>query len=110
MVIEGGVLTDLKGLNRKGGGLAARTLTDKDISDLRTALAAEVDYISLSFVKDAQDIRQTRSLIARLSPRENTNYRENRADRSIELFDGNYSRSRCYYGRTWRPGGGSWCS
>ncbi|KTD76646.1 pyruvate kinase [Legionella waltersii] len=62
-VIEGGVLSDLKGLNRKGGGLAARTLTEKDKTDLKTAIKAEVDYISLSFVKDAQDIRQTRSLL-----------------------------------------------
>ncbi len=65
-VIEGGVLTDLKGLNRKGGGLAARTLTEKDINDLKTAIAAEVDYISLSFVKDAEDIRQARNLIKNL--------------------------------------------
>lgn len=62
-VIEGGVLTDLKGLNRKGGGLAARTLTEKDITDIQTAIKAEVDYISLSFVKDAQDIRNTRALL-----------------------------------------------
>ncbi|MDR3504193.1 MAG: pyruvate kinase [Legionella sp.] len=62
-VIEGGVLTNLKGLNRKGGGLAARTLTEKDKKDLRTALAAQVDYISLSFVKDAQDIRNARALM-----------------------------------------------
>ena len=62
-VIEGGILTDLKGLNRKGGGLAARTLTDKDKRDLATAIQAEVDYISLSFVKDAEDIRQARALM-----------------------------------------------
>ncbi|HAT2106145.1 TPA: pyruvate kinase [Legionella pneumophila] len=62
-VVEGGVLTDLKGLNRKGGGLAARTLTEKDKNDLRTAIEAEVDYISLSFVKDAEDIRQARALM-----------------------------------------------
>ncbi|KGP64064.1 pyruvate kinase [Legionella norrlandica] len=62
-VLEGGVLTDLKGLNRKGGGLAARTLTEKDKNDLRTAIEAEVDYISLSFVKDAEDIRHTRALM-----------------------------------------------
>jgi len=62
-VIEGGVLTDLKGLNRKGGGLAARTLTDKDINDIQTAIKAEVDYICLSFVKDAQDVRNARALL-----------------------------------------------
>lgn len=62
-VIEGGILSDRKGLNRKGGGLAARTLTEKDINDLRTAIEAEVDYVSLSFVKDAEDIRNARALM-----------------------------------------------
>lgn len=63
LVIEGGPLSDRKGLNRKGGGLAARALTEKDINDLKTAVLAEVDYISLSFVKDAEDIRHARELI-----------------------------------------------
>lgn len=62
-VLEGGILSDLKGLNRKGGGLAARTLTEKDRNDLRTAIEAEVDYISLSFVKDAEDIRHAQALM-----------------------------------------------
>lgn len=62
-VLEGGILSDLKGLNKKGGGLATRTLTEKDLRDLHTALIAEVDYISLSFVKDAEDIRHLRTLI-----------------------------------------------
>lgn len=66
IVIEGGVLSDRKGLNRKGGGLAARTLTEKDIQDLKTAIAAEVDYICLSFVKDAEDIKNARNLIKEL--------------------------------------------
>lgn len=66
IVIEGGILTDLKGLNRKGGGLAARTLTDKDLQDLQTAVEAGVDYVSLSFVKDAKDIRQARTLLQQL--------------------------------------------
>jgi pyruvate kinase len=65
IVIEGGVLTDLKGLNRKGGGLAARALTDKDIIDMQTAIEAEVDYISLSFVKDGADIRHARELLTK---------------------------------------------
>lgn len=63
VVIEGGTLSDLKGINRKGGGLAARTLTDKDLQDLQTAIKAKVDYISLSFVKDAHDIRRARELL-----------------------------------------------
>ncbi|QBR82903.1 pyruvate kinase [Legionella israelensis] len=65
-VIDGGVLSDLKGLNRKGGGLAARTLTDKDKADMEIAVNAKVDYLGLSFVKDAQDIRHARELLCQL--------------------------------------------
>ncbi len=63
LVIEGGLISDRKGLNKRGGGLSARALTSKDKRDLKTALRAQVDYICLSFVKDAQDIKQTRALI-----------------------------------------------
>lgn len=69
VVVEGGILSDLKGLNRKGGGLAARTMTDKDKRDLQTAIKADVDYICLSFVKDAEDIRHTRTLMAEFGKR-----------------------------------------
>lgn len=64
MIIEGGVLRDNKGINRKGGGLAAGALTDKDRRDLKTAVAAHVDYLTLSFVKDAADVRAARQLLA----------------------------------------------
>jgi pyruvate kinase len=65
-VIEGGKLSNNKGINRKGGGLAARTLTDKDKRDMATAIKCGVDYISLSFVKDAADIESARSLLKTL--------------------------------------------
>ena len=63
VVIEGGVLQNNKGLNRKGGGLAARALTAKDKLDMCTAVTAGVDYLSLSFVKDAEDIAEARALL-----------------------------------------------
>lgn len=63
LVIEGGLISDRKGLNKRGGGLSARALTAKDKRDLKTALSAQVDYICLSFVKDGQDIKQVRTLI-----------------------------------------------
>lgn len=66
-VVDGGPLSDLKGLNRKGGGLAARTLTAKDKADLKTAVKARVDYLGLSFVKDAEDIRRARELLKHLN-------------------------------------------
>jgi len=61
-VVLGGVLTDKKGLNRKGGGLTAKALTDKDIEDIRTAAEMDVDYVALSFPRDAADVEEARNL------------------------------------------------
>jgi len=66
VVVEGGVLSDKKGINRKGGGLAAGALTDKDKVDMAGAVAAGVDYMTLSFVKDAADIRMAQELLTGL--------------------------------------------
>lgn len=63
-VLEGGILSDHKGINRKGGGLAKGALTEKDINDMRHAVQAGVDYMTLSFVKDAGDIVQAKKLLA----------------------------------------------
>ncbi len=55
-VIVGGTLSNNKGLNRKGGGLSAPALTDKDKQQLVAIKDIPVDYIALSFVRDANDI------------------------------------------------------
>lgn len=70
LVIEGGILKDHKGINRKGGGLAAGALTHKDKQDIKTAVAAQVDYLALSFVKDGNDIRTARQLLADLNAKD----------------------------------------
>jgi len=36
-VVRGGVLSNNKGINRKGGGLTAPALTEKDKEDIKTA-------------------------------------------------------------------------
>lgn len=63
-VLEGGILKDKKGLNRKGGGLSATAITEKDIRDLGTALGMGIDYLTLSFVRDARDILYAQTLLA----------------------------------------------
>jgi pyruvate kinase len=65
-VIEGGKLSNNKGINRKGGGLSAATLTEKDKEDMAAAVKAGVDYMSLSFVKNAEDIHYARGLLCNL--------------------------------------------
>lgn len=59
----GGKLSDHKGINKKGGGLSAPALTEKDKQDLKTAVKLKVDYIAVSFVRHAKDVIQAKSLI-----------------------------------------------
>ncbi len=62
-VVSGGRLSNHKGINRKGGGLSAPALTDKDIRDMEFALSQHVDYIAISFPRDANDIKHAKDLI-----------------------------------------------
>jgi pyruvate kinase len=58
----GGFLKNSKGINRKGGGLSAGALTDKDKSDLKVAAEMDVDYLAISFPRSADDIHEARRL------------------------------------------------
>lgn len=62
-VLIGGPLSNNKGINRKGGGLSAAALTDKDCIDIKTAAAMCVDYLAVSFPRDAADIHLARRLL-----------------------------------------------
>lgn len=59
--ILGGHLSNNKGINKLGGGLAAPALTEKDYRDMKTAASINVDYIAVSFPSNAQDIEEARS-------------------------------------------------
>lgn len=52
-----------KGINKRGGGLSAGALTEKDFQDLKTAISIGCDYVAVSFVKSAEDLHTARSLI-----------------------------------------------
>jgi pyruvate kinase len=62
-VVQGGVLSNNKGINRKGGGLSAAALTEKDIEDIKTAAAIKADYLAVSFPRSAADIQQAREIL-----------------------------------------------
>ncbi|OJZ17639.1 MAG: pyruvate kinase [Thiobacillus sp. 65-29] len=62
-VVQGGVLSNNKGINRKGGGLSAAALTEKDIEDIKTAAALKADYLAVSFPRSGADMRQARELL-----------------------------------------------
>ncbi len=63
-VVTGGILKDDQGLNIPGVRLSIPALTEKDKADLVVGLEAGVDFVALSFVRDAQDILDLRALIA----------------------------------------------
>ncbi|MGA2777965.1 MAG: pyruvate kinase [Steroidobacteraceae bacterium] len=62
-VLVGGELGNNKGINRQGGGLSAGALTDKDREDIRTAAALKVDFLGISFPRDAADMNEARALL-----------------------------------------------
>src|SRR5216684_1052961 len=63
-VVVGGWLSDHKGINLPGTPVSIPAMTPKDIDDLRFGLEKEVDYVAMSFVRSADDIR----LIKRYAP------------------------------------------
>jgi pyruvate kinase len=59
----GGELSDRKGLNRQGGGISAPALSDKDKDDIRFGAEQRIDYIAVSFARDATDISRARAMV-----------------------------------------------
>lgn len=62
-VVVGGRLSDNKGINKKGGGLSAPALTDKDLADLEFAARIGADYVAVSFVRNAEDVCTARRVM-----------------------------------------------
>lgn len=62
-VITGGLVKKHKGINVPTTSISAPTLTKKDKEDLIFGLKQDVDYIALSFVKNAHDIKQLKEII-----------------------------------------------
>ncbi|TRX62188.1 pyruvate kinase [Fulvivirga sp. M361] len=62
-VIYGGKLKSRKGINLPFTKVSAPCLTEKDLKDLEFGLKNDLDWIALSFVREAADIRELRSII-----------------------------------------------
>jgi len=63
IVIHGGILSSHKGVNLPGTKVSLPSLTEKDIEDANFALANDVDWIALSFVRSATDLIDLKDLI-----------------------------------------------
>jgi pyruvate kinase len=62
-VVEGGLLKDRKGVNLPGVKISAVSFTEKDQKDLLFGIDMNVDYVAISFVRDASDIRKVKECL-----------------------------------------------
>jgi pyruvate kinase len=62
-VLVGGLVTSNKGVNLPGVPIPIPAITRKDVADLEYALALDADFVALSFVRAAADVRDLRRLI-----------------------------------------------
>ncbi|WP_328839782.1 pyruvate kinase [Streptomyces europaeiscabiei] len=62
-VVEGGVVSDNKGLNLPGVAVSVPALSEKDEEDLRWALRTGFDVIALSFVRSGRDIERVHQIM-----------------------------------------------
>ena len=67
-VVTGGALFPQKGINLPGLTTNIESLTDKDRQDLVFGLANDVDFVAVSFVQIADDLRTVRDFIALTAP------------------------------------------
>ncbi len=63
-IVHGGLLGEHKGINLPGVAVSAAALTEKDIADARFGLTQGVDFVALSFVRQASDIQALRALLS----------------------------------------------
>tara|TARA_B100001996_G_scaffold93731_1_gene70031 strand:+ start:925 stop:2376 length:1452 start_codon:yes stop_codon:yes gene_type:complete len=62
-VIYGGILGNHKGINLPGVQVSAPSLTEKDMADAKLALDLGVDFLALSFVRSASDIKDLKKIV-----------------------------------------------
>jgi pyruvate kinase len=68
-VIDGGPVSDHKGISLPGMNVSVPALSDKDLADLEFALGLSVDYIALSFVRAPEDIIGVHEVMDRVGRR-----------------------------------------
>jgi pyruvate kinase len=63
LVLEGGPVSNNKGLSLPGVAVSVPALSEKDADDLRFALSLGVDFVALSFVRSARDVELVREIM-----------------------------------------------
>ncbi len=66
-VLEGGTLSSRRGINLPGIRVSLPSVTEKDEDDVAFAVEQKLDFLALSFVQSAADVRRLKELLARLN-------------------------------------------
>jgi len=66
-VVVGGTLKDHKGINLPGSRVSIPAITPKDRADIAFGQQLGVDFVALSFVRSARDVKQARPLVSKLN-------------------------------------------
>ena len=69
-VINGGVISDRKGINLPGVSMSTPSLSKKDIADAHFGVEQGVDFFALSFVRQARDVLRLRHLLEEVDARQ----------------------------------------
>ncbi len=67
-VVVGGTLSAHKGINLPGVAVSAPSFTEKDLADLAFGFEQDIDFVALSFVRTADDVRQLRAAMTARQP------------------------------------------
>ena len=67
--MEGGPVSNNKGINLPGVAVSVPALSDKDKEDLRWALRIGVDFVFLSFVRSAADVEDVHAIMDEMGRR-----------------------------------------
>jgi pyruvate kinase len=62
-VVVAGKVSNHKGINLPGVAVSVPAMSEKDVDDLRFALSLSVDFVALSFVRDAKDVEDVRRVM-----------------------------------------------
>jgi pyruvate kinase len=85
-VLAGGVVSSHKGVNVPGVPVPIPSLTRKDMDDLEFALDLGVDFVALSFVRSAADVRDLKDLIVQAGSRANVIAKVEKAE-AVDALD-----------------------
>lgn len=68
-VVHGELLKSRKGINLPNSNVSAPSMTEKDIEDLEFGFKFDIEWVALSFVRSAEDIRDIKQRIAKAGVR-----------------------------------------